>query len=183
MSDAAEEYGLPKRQSGRRSAIALLVAAAGLLVWALTAGDDPALRTTAVAGVVALTIIGITIRFAHRTIREQRRSETDEGLPEAPRSVADGAAGAAPDSYQELLHQLDAAARSPSYLTSVVVPRLEKSLESKQPGAAAAAVSAELQRLAVSARAPRWSLAWWLNGRRATAVALAAVARKLARLP
>lgn len=181
MSDASE-YGLPKRQSGRRSAIALLVIAAGLLVWALTAGDDPALRTTAVAGVVAGTIIGITIRFAHRTIREQRRSETDEGLPEASRSV-DGAAGAAPDSYQELLHQLDAAARSPSYLTSVVVPRLEKSLESKQPGAAAAAVSAELQRLAVSARTPRWSLAWWLNGRRATAVALAAVARKLARLP
>ena len=182
MSDGSE-YGLPKRPTGRRSAIALLVAAAGLLVWALTAGDDPALRTTAVAGVVALTIIGVTVRFAHRTIREQRRGAADEDLPEASRPVADAAAGAAPDSYQELLHQLDAAARSPSYLTSVVVPRLEKYLQGKQPGAGADEVGAELQRLAAAARAPRWSLAWWLRGRRATAAALATVARELARLP
>ena len=94
-------------------------------MWALTAGDDPALRTTAVAGVVALTIVGIAIRFAHRTIREQRGdTDGDSAADSAPR-FADVGSGGPPDSYQELLHQLDAASRSPSYLRSVVVPRLQ----------------------------------------------------------
>ena len=182
MSDYPE-HGLKPRPYGRRSAIALLVAAAGLLVWALTAGDDPALRTTAVAGVVSLTIVGITIRFANRTIREQRRDGAEDDARGAPGRGADAGSGAPPDSYQELLHQLDAASRSPSYLSSVVVPRLEKLLAGKQPGTAATEVGAELQRLAASTRDRNRWLTWLLGDRRATAVALAAVARKLASLP
>ena len=181
MSDYSEQDPKP-RPYGRRSAIALLVAAAGLLVWALTAGDDPALRTTAVAGVVALTVVGITIRFAHRTVREQRREDTDDDAAGTQARTAESGAGP-PDSYQELLHQLDAASRSPSYLNAVVVPRLETILAAKQPGAAAAEVGAELHRLAGAARERNRWLAWLLGDRRATAIALAAVARKLADLP
>ena len=180
MSDFSEQ-GVKPRPYGRRSAIVLLIAAAGLLVWALTAGDDPALRTAAVAGVVALTIVGIAIRFAHRTIREQRGDGTDEDNSGAPGRFAD--TGGAPDSYQELLHQLDAASRSSSYLVSVVVPRLETILEAKQPGPAATEVGGELQRLAAAARERNRWLTLLLGERRATAVALAAVARKLADLP
>lgn len=181
MSDYSEQ-GLKPRPHGRRSAIVLLVAAAGLMVWALTAGDDPALRTTAVAGVVALTIVGIAIRFAHRTIREQRRDDAGEDAPETRVRGADSGAGP-PESYQELLHQLDAASRSPSYLVSVVVPRLETILEAKRPGPTATEVGAELQRLAAASRDRNRLLTWLLGERRATAVALAAVARKLAELP
>ncbi|MDE0447521.1 MAG: hypothetical protein OXH96_12690 [Spirochaetaceae bacterium] len=181
MSDYSER-DLKPRPYGRRSAIALLVAAAGLLVWALTAGDDPTLRTTAVAGVVALTIVGITIRFAHRTVREQRHADGETDA-DAARAGTAAASGGPPDSYQELLHQLDAASRSPSYLKSVVVPRLEQILAGKQPGPAAAEVDAELQRLAAAARDRNPWLTWLLGERRATAVALAAVARKLADLP
>ena len=182
MSDNSEQ-GLKPRPYGRRSAIVLLIAAAGLLVWALTAGDDPALRTTAVAGVVALTIVGIAIRFAHRTIREQRGDGADESDAGAPGRFADTGTGGPPDSYQELLHQLDAASRSPSYLNSVVVPRLETILAGKQPGPAATEVGAELQRLAAAARERNRWLTLLLGERRAAAVALAAVARKLADLP
>jgi len=179
MSDRPEYESLPQRPSGRRSAILLLIGAAGLLVWALTAGDDPALRTAAVAGVVALTIVGIAIRFGHRAVREQRGEE-----PAAAAAKAAAAGGAPlPDSYQELLHQLDAAVRSPSYLCSVLVPRLEKMLEDKQSGADADRVATELRRLVAAAGAPRWSLPWLLRSRRTTAHALAAVARDLARLP
>ena len=181
MSDYGEQ-NLKPRPYGRRSAIALLVAAAGLLVWALTAGDDPALRTTAVAGVVALTIVGIAIRFAHRTIREQR-GDTDGGAADPAPRFADAGSGGPPDSYQELLHQLDAASRSPSYLRAVVVPRLQDILAAKQPGPAASEVGAELQRLADAARDRNRWLIRLLGERRATAVALAAVARKLADLP
>ena len=180
MSDYPEK-DLKPRPYGRRTAIALLAAAAGLLVWALTAGDDPALRTTAVAGVVALTIVGTTIRFAHRTVREQRGEGAGEDAAEQPRRA--DAVGSAPDSYQELLHQLEAASRSPSYLKSVVVPRLEQILAAKQPGPAATEVGADLQRLAGAARDRNRLLNWLLGDRRATAIALAAVARKLAELP
>ena len=179
MSDSPGSR-LQPRPYGRRSAIVLLIGAAALLVWALTAGDDPALRTVAVGGVVALTIVGVAIRFAHRTIREQR---------EAGAAGSSGAATTArtgetsPDSYQELLHQLDAAVRSRSYLCAVLVPRLEQILESKQRGAAADQVRSDLQRLIAASSAPRWSLAWWLGSRRTTAAALAAVAQDLARLP
>lgn len=179
MSDLPEHENLPQRPSGRRSAILLLIGAAGLLVWALTAGDDPALRTAAVGGVVALTIVGIAIRFAHRGVREQRGEEPAAAAAKAP------AAGGAPlpDSYQELLHQLDAAVRSPSYLCSVLVPRLEEMLEEKQRGPEADRVGAELRRLVAAAGARRWSLPWLLRSRRTTAHALAVVARDLARLP
>ena len=177
------ERGLKPRPYGRRSAIVLLVAAAGLMVWALTAGDDPALRTTAVAGVVALTIVGIAIRFAHRTIREQRGDADGDDAAGAPGRFADAGGSSVPDSYQELLHQLDAASRSPSYLVSVVVPRLETILAAKQPGAAATEVGAELHRLAAASRDRNRWLTWLLGERRATAVALAGVARKLADLP
>ena len=179
MSDRPEHESLQLRPYGRRSAILLLIGAAGLLVWALTAGDDPALRTAAVGGVVALTIVGIAIRFAHRAVREQRGEEP------AAASARSAAAGGAPlpDSYQELLHQLDAAVRSPSYLCSVLVPRLEEMLEAKQRGPDADRVGQELRRLVAAAGAPRWSLAWLLRSRRTTAHALAVVARDLARLP
>ena len=179
MSDSFDRAGLQPRPYGRRSAIALLIGAAGLLVWALTAGDDPALRTAAVGGVVALTIVGIAIRFAHRTVRQQRAVEPDAGTAVA----VPGGTGGPPDSYQELLHQLDAAVRSPSYLCAVLVPRLEQMLEDKQRSAAADLVRHELQRLVAASSAPRWSLPWLLRSRRATAVALAAAARDLARLP
>ncbi len=178
MSDLPEHESLPRRPPGRRSAILLLIGAAGLLVWALTAGDDPSLRTAAVAGVVALTIVGIAIRFAHRAVREQRG---EEPVPAAARAAAGGVP--IPDSYQELLHQLDAAVRSPSYLSSVLVPRLEEMLKEKQRGADADRVGAELRRLVAAAGAPRWSLPWLLRSRRTTAHALAVVARDLARLP
>ena len=179
MSHLPEHEGLPRRPPGRRSAILLLIGAAGLLVWALTAGDDPALRTAAVGGVVALTIVGIAIRFAHRAVREQRG---EESAPAAAKGAA--AVGAPlPDSYQELLHQLDAAVRSPSYLCSVLVPRLEEMLEDKQRGPDADRLGAELRRLVAAAGAPRWSVAWLLRSRRTTAHALAVVARDLARLP
>lgn len=176
MSGAADRGSLQPRPYGRRSAIVLLIAAAGLLVWALTAGDDPALRTAAVGGVVALTIAGTAIRYAHRAIREQRGA-----APEAP-APATGAPEL-PDSYQQLLHQLDAAVRSPSYLSAVLVPRLEELLEEKQPGRARDRVRDRLRRLAAAAAAPRWSLGWLLRNRRATAAAVAAAARDLARLP
>ena len=179
MSDLPEPESLPRRPAGRRSAILLLIGAAGLLVWALTAGDDPSLRTAAVGGVVALTIVGIAIRFAHRAVREQRG---EESAPAAAKAAA--ARGAPlPDSYQELLHQLDAAVRSPSYLSSVLVPRLEEMLQHKQRGPDADRVGAELRRLVAAAGAPRWSLPWLLRSRRTTAHALAVVARDLARLP
>ena len=179
MSDLPEHESLPQRPSGRRSAILLLIAAAGLLVWALTAGDDPSLRTAAVGGVVAVTIVGIAIRFEHRAVREQRGEES------APAAAGRAAAGGVPlpDSYQELLHQLDAAVRSPSYLCSVLVPRLEEMLKEKQRGPDADRVGAELRRLVAAAGAPRWSVAWLLRSRRTTADALAVVARDLARLP
>jgi len=179
MSDLPEHESLPRRPSGRRSAILLLIGAAGLLVWALTAGDDPSLRTAAVAGVVALTIVGIAIRFAHRAVREQR---DEESAPAAAKGAVAGG-GPIPDSYQELLHQLDAAVRSPSYLCSVLVPRLQEMLEAKQRGPDADRVGAELRRLVAAAGAPRWSLAWLQRSRRTTANALAGVARDLARLP
>lgn len=179
MSGAPDRGSLQPRPYGRRSAIVLLIGAAGLLVWALTAGDDPALRTAAVGGVVALTIAGTAIRYAHRAIREQRGA-----APEAP---ATAGAPELPDSYQQLLHQLDAAVRSPSYLSAVLVPRLEELLEEKQPGSARDRVRDRLRRLAASAAAPRWSLGWLaahlLGNRRATAAAVAAAARDLARLP
>ena len=178
MSDLPEHENLPRRPSGRRSAILLLIGAAGLLVWALTAGDDPSLRTAAVGGVVTLTIVGIAIRFAHRAVREQRG---EESAPAAARAAAGGAP--LPESYQELLHQLDAAVRSPSYLSSVLVPRLEEMLEGKLRGPDADRVGAELRRLVAAAGAPRWSLPWLLRSRRTTAHALAVVARDLARLP
>ena len=182
MSDLPEHESLPRRPAGRRSAILLLIGATGLLVWALTAGDDPALRTAAVGGVVALTIVGVAIRFAHRAVREQRGEES------VPAAVKRAAAGGTPlpDSYQELLHQLDAAVRSPSYLCSVLVPRLEGMLEEKQRGPDADRVGAALRRLVAAAGAPRWSLSslpWLLRSRRTTAHALAVVARDLARLP
>ncbi len=179
MSGAADRGRLQPRPYGRRSAIVLLIGAAGLLVWALTAGDDPALRTAAVGGVVALTIAGTAIRYAHRAIREQRGAAPEEPAP---------AAGAPelPDSYSQLLHQLDAAVRSPSYLSAVLVPRLEELLEEKQPGSARDRVRGRLRRLAAAA-APRWSRGWLaaqlLRNRRATAAAVAAAARDLARLP
>ncbi len=176
MSGAPPRGQLQRRPAGRRSAILLLIGAAGLLVWALTAGDDPALRTAAVGGVVAMTIAGIAIRFAHRAVREQRTEE-----PAAPAGAAD--APALPDSYQQLLHQLDAAVRSPSYLHTVLVPRLEELLEEKQRGSAAERVRAELRRLAAAAAAPRRSRARLLRSRRLTAHALAAAVRDLARLP
>ena len=179
MSDLPEHESLPRRPSGRRSAILLLIGAAGLLVWALTAGDDPSLRTAAVGGVVALTIVGIAIRFAHRAVREQHG---DEPAPAAAKAAAAGGAPL-PDSYQELLHQLDAAVRSPSYLSSVLVPRLQEMLEDKQRSPDADRVGAELRRLVAAADAPRWSLPWLLRSRRTTAHALAVVARDLARLP
>jgi hypothetical protein len=182
MSDLPEQ-GLKPRPYGRRSAIVLLVAAAGLMVWALTAGDDPGLRTTAVGGVVALTIVGTAIRFAHRTIREQRGDADGNDAAGAPGRFAAAGGSSVPDSYQELLHQLDAASRSPSYLASVVVPRLETILATKQPGPAATEVGTELQRLAAAARNRNGWLAWLLGERRATAIALAAVSRKLAGLP
>ena len=150
-----------------------------MLGWALTAGDDPALRTAAVGGVVALTIVGTTIRFAHRAVREQR----GEAPAASPASSAASAGALLPDSYQELLHQLEAAVRSPSYLRTVLVPRLEEMLEGKQRGPDAERVQEELRRLEAGADAPRWSMAWLLRNRRATAVRLAAVARELARLP
>ena len=180
MSDSLDRGGLQPRPYGRRSAIVLLIGAAGLLVWALTAGDDPALRTAAVGGVMALTIVGIAIRFAHRAIREQRAAAP---VLSAAGGAAAGGPAPLPDSYQELLHQLDAAVRSPSYLCSVLVPRLEEMLEDKQRGPGADRVRNELRRLVAAAGAPRWSLAWVLRNRRATAGALAAVARDLARLP
>lgn len=176
MSGAADRGSLQPRPYGRRSAIVLLIGAAGLLVWALTAGDDPALRTAAVGGVVALTIAGTAIRYAHRAIREQRGA-----APEA--TASDAGAPELPDSYQQLLHQLDAAVRSPSYLSAVLVPRLEELLEEKQPGSARDRVRGQLRRLAAAAAAPRWSLGWLLRNRRATAAAVAAAARDLARLP
>ena len=123
------------------------------------------------------------MRFARRTIREQRREANNEDEAAAPGRVADAGSGGPPDSFQELLHQLDAAARSPSYLNSVVMPRLEQILAGKQPGPAATEVGADLQRLAAASRDRRRPLAWLLSDRRATAVALAAVARKLASLP
>ena len=178
-SDSFDRAGLQPRPYGRRSAIVLLIAAAGLLVWAFTAGDDPALRTAAVGGVVALTIVGVAIRFAHRAVREQRGD--GPGVSAAEGGAA-GNAAALPDSYQELLHQLDAAVRSPSYLCAVLVPRLEEMLEGKQRGPDADRVRTELRRLVAAAGAPRWSLAWLLRNRSATAYALAAAARDLARL-
>ena len=179
MNDLPEHESLPRRPPGRRSAILLLIGAAGLLVWALTAGDDPALRTAAVGGVVALTIVGVAIRFAHRAVREQRG---EDFAPDAAKGAAAGGAPL-PDSYQELLHQLDAAVRSPSYLCSVLVPRLEAMLDDKQRGPDADRVGAALRRLVADAGAPRWSLPWLLRSRRTTAQALAVVARDLARLP
>ena len=178
MSDLPQHESLPRRPPGRRSAILLLIAAAALLVWALTAGDDPSLRTAAVGGVVALTIVGIAIRFAHRAVREQRGEES------APAAAKDAAGGVPlPDSCQELLHQLEAAVRSASYLRSVLVPRLEEMLEDKQRGPNADRVGAQLRRLVADAGAPRWSLRWLLRSRRTTADALAVVARELSRLP
>lgn len=176
MSGALQRGRPQPRPRGRRSAIVLLITAAALLVWALTAGDDPALRTAAVGGVVALTIAGIAIRYAHRAVREQRAAQ-----PAAPEPAAD--APALPDSYQQLLHQLDAAVRSPSYLHTVLIPRLEELLEEKQRGSAAERVRAELRSLAAAAAAPRRSRAWLLPNRRLTAHALAAAVRSLARLP
>ena len=180
MSGAADRGRLQPRPYGRRSAIVLLIGAAGLLVWALTAGDDPALRTAAVGGVAALTIAGTAIRYAHRAIREQRGA-----APEGPAPAA--GAPELPDSYSQLLHQLDAAVRSPSYLSAVLVPRLEELLEEKQPGSARDRVRGRLRRLAAAAAAPRWSRGWLvaqlLRNRRATAAAVAAAARDLARLP
>lgn len=176
MSGALPRDKLQPRPHGRRSAIVLLTGAAGLLVWALTAGDDTALRTAAVGGVVALTIAGIAIRYAHRAVREQHAAE-----PAGPAPAAD--APALPDAYQQLLHQLDAAVRSPSYLQAVLVPRLEELLEEKQRSAAAERVRAELQRLAAAAAAPRWSRARLLRNRRLAAHSLAAAVRGLARLP
>ena len=177
MSGALQRGQPQPRPRGRRSAIVLLVAAAALLVWALTAGDDPALRTAAVGGVVALTVAGIAIRYAHRAVREQRAAAE----PAAPAPAAD--APALPDSYQQLLHQLDAALHSPSYLQTVLVPRLEELLEEKQRGSAAKRVHAELRSLAAAAAAPRWNRAWLLRNRRLTAPALAAAVRRLTRLP
>ena len=65
----------------------------------------------------------------------------------------------------------------------MVVPRLQDILAAKQPGPAAIEVDAELQRLAAAARDRNRWLIWLLGERRATAVALATVARKLADLP
>lgn len=175
MSGALQRGQPQPRPRGRRSAIVLLTAAAALLAWALTAGDDPALRTAAVGGVAALTVTGVAIRYAHRAVREQRAAQ--------PAAAPAADAPALPDSYQQLLHQLDAAVRSPSYLHTVLIPRLEELLEEKQPGSAAERVRAELRSLAAAAAAPHWSRAWLLRNQRLTGPALAAAVRRLARLP
>ena len=65
----------------------------------------------------------------------------------------------------------------------MVVPRLEKILAGKLPGPAATEVGADLHRLAASTRDRHRLLSWLLSDRRASAIALAAVARKLASLP
>ena len=170
-----------QRPPGRRSAIVMLIAAAALLVWALTAGDDPALRVSAVGAVVALTVVGGAIRNAHRTVRRQRQ-EAEAELQRVPKALT-AAMMPSPEPFHELMHQLDAAVRSRSYLRAVLVPRLETLLDGKQPTPAAEQTRAKLRRLAALSTARDWAPARLLRSPRDSAEELSDLLHELAELP
>lgn len=181
MFDDVSRNAEETRPRGRRSAVVLLIAAAALLVWALTAGDDPALRVSAVGAVLALIVVGGAIRAAHRTVRQQRAAATAALV--APPSGSSSGMGPAPEPFNALLHQLDAAVRSRSYLRSVLVPRLETLLETKQPTAEAERLRAKLHQVAAVSATRDWVPAQLLRSPQVVAAELTKLLVELAALP